>query len=112
MYFMCEADGVQTDTISSVKLDSCDKESISSLVNPITTIISFIIIGLYPAVNLVFVVHIRDLKDKCLCCKQTRQVEYSFHGNRPYSHYRDGWSVAQASESARARHRELGTGHF
>lgn len=105
-YFSCEAKGIPLRNSTSTT-DDCDKESISSLVNPITTTIAFVVLGLYPAVNLVFAVHIRELKEKCSCCTHTRKVEYTFRASRPYSTYQDGWSTTHTSGSASVRSRRI-----
>ena len=100
-YFICEAKGLPLHNSTSVAGD-CNKESITSLVNPITTTIAFVVIGLYPAVNLVFAIHIRELKEKCSCCTHTREVEYTYRASRPYSSYQDGWN-SSGSTAVRSR---------
>lgn len=107
-YFICEAEGLSLNNSTSIA-DSCDKKSIATLVNPITTTIAFVVIGLYPSVNLVFAIHIRELKEKCSCCTHTREVEYTYRDSRPYSNYRDGWSSTQTSGSTAVRSRRVKT---
>ena len=53
-YFMCEATGTLRD---------CDKP-IPELHGRILTIVTFILVGLLPIVNLIFVLNIRELKQK------------------------------------------------
>ena len=43
--------------------------------NPYPTTVAIIILGLLPAVNLVYIVQLKELKNKLLC-SQTRQVQY------------------------------------
>ena len=55
-YFMCEATGTLRD---------CDKP-IPALQRRILSIVTFSLVGLFPVVNLIFVLNIRELKQKIL----------------------------------------------
>jgi len=63
-YFLCERNGTGAE---------CDRSGFESFTNPALVTIGYILVGIYPAVNLVYVIHIADLKDlkqRCaLCCK-------------------------------------------
>ena len=65
-YFMCEATGT---------LRECDKPTVD-LYRRIISLISFTLIGLFPIVNLIYVLNIRELKKKILSCfpKSERQL--------------------------------------
>jgi len=63
-YFLCERNGIGAE---------CDRSGFESFTNPALVTIGYTLIGIYPAVNLVYVIHIADLKNlkqRCaLCCK-------------------------------------------
>ena len=62
-YFLCERGGIG---------NSCDRSGFESLTNPTLVTIGFILIGIYPAINLVYVIHsadLKSLKQKCQCFK-------------------------------------------
>ena len=58
-YWQCEATGVDPE-------NSCNrlKASIGQLANPGLTTFSFVLLGIFPAVNLIFAVNISELKQK------------------------------------------------
>ena len=56
LYFLCEAVGPE---------DPCDRNRFEELLHPELTAISFILLGLFPAVNLVFVINVNELKQWC-----------------------------------------------
>ena len=53
-YFLCERGGIG---------NKCDRSGFESLTNPALQTIAFILVGIYPAINLVYVIHIADLKN-------------------------------------------------
>ncbi len=55
-YFVCEARG---------NTNGCSKSDISQLDIESLVIVSFILIGIYPMVNLIYVIQIAELKQKC-----------------------------------------------
>ena len=54
-YFQCESRGVDPD-------DPCDDSSYMNHVNVAMTTASYVLLGLFPLVNFVFVVNVRELK--------------------------------------------------
>lgn len=54
-YFLCEQSGIPSNS-------NCSRSKLEGLVNPITTAVAFVLMGLYPAVSLVYVINIKDLK--------------------------------------------------
>ena len=62
-YFLCESPGMDPD-------NPCDRSGFENLSYPILTLFGYILLGLFPAVNLIFAVDIRELK---LWCGRFRQ---------------------------------------
>ena len=60
-YFLCEREGTG---------QICDRSGFESLTDPALQTIAFILVGIYPAINLVYVIHIADLKSlkQKICC--------------------------------------------
>ena len=58
-YFQCESRGVDPS-------NPCDTSGYFNLVTLIMSSISFILLGLFPLVNFIFVVNIRELKERCI----------------------------------------------
>ena len=56
VYFFCEQGGRDPDNM-------CSRDDIERLTHPFMTSISFIFIGLFPVVNLIYVVNIQETKD-------------------------------------------------
>ena len=69
----CEIVGLPPNSTTS----ACTREleNVRRLVEPYPTTIAIVILGFLPAVNLVYVVKVKELKNK-LTCSQTRQVQY------------------------------------
>ena len=62
-YFLCERGGTG---------NNCDRSGFERLTNPALVTIGFILVGIYPAINLVYVIHsadLKSLKQKCQCLK-------------------------------------------
>ena len=55
-YFGCESSGPQT---------PCDRSGFEPQLNPVLDCLSYILLGLFPAVNLVFAVNVKELKQWC-----------------------------------------------
>lgn len=74
-YFSCEQNGHDTS-------DPCDRGIYRQLTYPKMTAVAFILLGLFPAVNLVYALNVKELKDnlKCaFCCsvKKSRNASVS-----------------------------------
>ena len=70
-YFVCEAPGIKEESSDMemgsgnlISNSSCNREELEGLVNPIATTIAFVLLGFYPALNLVYVINIKELKEK------------------------------------------------
>ena len=105
-YFRCQSEGLplSNSTNSSVIVNKCadEREAVEKLVNPIITIIGLVILGFYPAVNLVYVCHAKEIKENCLCCRATREVEHPHHRvYRPYQYTAHQNGVNSTSSSVR-----------
>ena len=66
-YLNCEGKGLSTCTN--------ERNKIEKSVYPIPTAIAFVILGFFPTVNLIFIVKIRELRNKLMCC-HTQQMQY------------------------------------
>ena len=64
-YFKCELRGV-------VPEDPCDRSRYQALLYPVLNCLSFILLGIFPAINLVFAVNIEELKQ--WCCRTRRHL--------------------------------------
>ncbi len=73
-YFECEAEGVAPGNANACEES---RQAVESLVNPVTTTIALVVLGFYPAVNLVYVAHCKELRDRCCCCAPAREVQYA-----------------------------------
>ena len=60
-YFACEGRGRDPD-------NPCDRNNFQQLAYPGVATTSNVLLGLFPAVNLLYVLNIRELKDKCIMC--------------------------------------------
>lgn len=60
LYFRCEALGVQPNGV-------CDKE-FGRIGGEILVAMIYIFLGLYPTVNLVYIVNVQEVKKKCFKC--------------------------------------------
>ena len=69
-YFVCEAAGHDPN-------QPCDRDDFRQLTYPILSAISLVLIGLFPAVNLVYALNVQELKEKCGSCfgEQKRNFE-------------------------------------
>ncbi len=70
-YFTCEATGIQISDIDDNMMhmennSQCEeeREEFKGLLNPIPTTIAFTILGLYPLMNLLYTVNVKELKKK------------------------------------------------
>lgn len=71
-YFACERQPQFGNNTNSTNSSTCDLERVERLINPIPTTFSFILIGIYPAVNLVYAWNLKELREKW----KSRQVQY------------------------------------
>ena len=54
------------------EVNKCDRSEFESLTNPALVTLAYCFVAIFPAVNLVYVIHINDLKSlkqKCQCFK-------------------------------------------
>jgi len=87
-YFSCEANGISSQTPSNASDEdlvgegneylnnsTCDnyKTEIGKMAEPYSLTISLVLLGLYPAVYLVYTINCKDLKDR-LCTRTIREV--------------------------------------
>ena len=78
-YFTCE-DGVASydeyDTMAVNQSSPCEqlRGELRSLINPIPTVIAFVLLGLYPLMDLVYVINIKELKKKFALKKRKVEV--------------------------------------
>ncbi len=100
-YFECEAVGVGLLVTNGNSNCEEERKAVENLVNPITTTIALIVLGFYPAINLVYVMHCRELKERCSCCQPTREVEYTYRRDRPYSVVNQSSSVVSSVRGVR-----------
>ena len=80
-YLLCESTGTTNGKL-------CDRMAFEQFSNPIPTALSFLLLGLYPVVNLIYVVHIQELKQKGkkLTHKLSRHTTYFNTSNKENSH--------------------------
>lgn len=86
-YFLCESTGITNGKLL------CDRMAFEQFSNPIPTALSFLLLGLYPVVNLIYVVHIQELKQKGkkLTHKLSRHSSYLNSSNKVELHKRSVW---------------------
>lgn len=79
-YFVCESTGIPSNMTEggseNTTSASCNRENVEDLTDPIYTTVSFVVLGLYPLVYLVYTVNFRELKEKLACTTQ-REVQMS-----------------------------------
>ena len=80
-YFLCESTGLSDGEV-------CDRTTFEQFSNPIPAALSFIILGLYPVINLIYVVNIQELKQKGR--RLTRK--FSKHSDQKMSQHRKSTS--------------------
>ena len=66
-YFMCELSGHDP-------ANPCDRERFERIINDVPVILAFGLHGILPLVNLIFVISVQDLREKCPCvfCQKTK----------------------------------------
>ena len=97
-YFGCQAKGIEDDEFDMGSANStlesgnftCDRTGIDGVISPIPTMIAFILLGLYPTVNLLYIVNLRELRKRLTCREERREVVRpdSNRGNIQSVHYR------------------------
>ena len=75
----CERVGLPLNT--SVSTCTKETEKIRSSVIPYPTTLAIVMLGILPAVNLVYIVKCRELRSK-LRCHRTRQTQYTYTQNQ------------------------------
>lgn len=77
--FKCERQPQLANNINnnSTTRSTCGRQRLEQLVNPIPTTIAFVLLGIYPTVNLVYTWNYRELKEKW----KSRQVQYVNRSN-------------------------------
>ena len=80
-YLLCESTGTTNGKL-------CDRMAFEQLSNPVPTALSFLLLGLYPVVNLIYVVYIQELKQKGkkLTHKLSRHSTYFNSSKKENSH--------------------------
>lgn len=73
-YIACESRGIQPGSAES----SCTEElqDLRRSDNPYPTMIAIMALGFLPAVNLLYIVEVKELVNKLKCCRTTRKVQY------------------------------------
>ena len=66
-YFTCELPGNDPQ-------NSCDRSRYQALLYPEMNCISYVLLGMFPVVNLVFAVNIKELKERCACACLFRHI--------------------------------------
>ena len=57
-YFECELPGIDPE-------NPCDRSRFEALLHPVLTSLSYILLGMFPAINLIFAVNVKELKQWC-----------------------------------------------
>lgn len=80
-YFNCEAGGLGRDSFdmasSSTNSSGCDRGSVERLVHAAPSAIAFALLGVYPLINLVYIINLKELKEK-FTFREKRQVEIAY----------------------------------
>ena len=69
-YFTCELPGIDPQ-------NPCDRSRYQSLLNPELNCISYILLGLFPVVNLIFAVNAEEIKQWCACARNFSLISTS-----------------------------------
>ena len=69
-YFTCELPGIDPQ-------NPCDQSRFQSLLNPELNCISYILLGLFPVVNLIFAVNAEEMKPWCACARNFSLISTS-----------------------------------
>lgn len=65
-HFICEQSGFDPE-------GSCDRSRVEEQGNPVWTTMSYILLGIFPIVNLIYAVNIQELKEHCLMCSSWKK---------------------------------------
>ena len=71
LYFICERDGINPS-------QPCDRSRFEEFNNPVPGTLSFILLGLFPCVNLIFTVNVKELREKiepCVSCVKRKMMD-------------------------------------
>ena len=66
LYFVCEQNGINPS-------HPCDRSKFESLKDIVPGLLSFVLLGIFPFVNLVFTMSTKELRDRFKRCLQTRK---------------------------------------
>ena len=72
LYFICERDGINPS-------QPCDRSRFEGFNNPVPGTLSFILLGLFPCVNLIFTVNVKELREKiepCVTCVKRKMDQH------------------------------------
>ena len=69
-YFTCELPGIDPQ-------NPCDRSRYQSLLNPELNCFSYVLLGIFPVVNLIFAVNVEEIKQWCACARQFRTISTS-----------------------------------
>ena len=100
---ICESRGIPSG--SSESICTTERQDLRRTNNPYPSTIAIVILGLLPAVNLVYVVKVKEVIDKLKCC-QTRRVQYVPNESSRASRYIP-YKVNQEPISTTLRHGSL-----
>ena len=67
-HFICERNGVVDPG------RSCDRSHVEGLGNPAWTTMSYILLGIFPIVNLIYAVNVQELREYCTCGTLKRKL--------------------------------------
>lgn len=62
-YFLCEQGGHNPET-------PCSRAAIDEMTDPVISTMSYILLGLFPIVNLVYALNVQELKEHCRWCRK------------------------------------------
>ena len=100
----CESKGIQPGSEES----SCteEREDLQRFDNPYPTIVAIIVLGFLPAVNLIYIVKVKEVVNKLKCCRTTRKVQYVERESSRSSRYIP-YQVQREAISTTLRHGSL-----
>ena len=73
-YFTCEQGGHDPE-------DPCSRSGFEELSNPAWTTMSYILLGMFPVVNLIYAVNVQELKAFCRSCGGKKWLHFSVSDN-------------------------------
>lgn len=81
----CESRGIQPGSVET----SCTEElqDLQRFDNPYPTMLAIMALGFLPAVNLIYIVEVKELANKLNCCRTKRKVQYVVRESSRSSRY-------------------------